>query len=44
MKLTEFFLSQLEREAAGTRKALERMPEGTNNWKPPRFRQCWTRA
>ena len=34
MKLTEFFLSQLEREAAGTRKALERMPEGKNNWKP----------
>jgi uncharacterized damage-inducible protein DinB len=34
MKLTEFFLSQLEREAAGTRRALERVPEGRNNWKP----------
>jgi len=34
MKLTEFFLSQLEREAAGTRRALERVPEGKNNWKP----------
>ena len=34
MKLTEFFLGQLEREAAGTRKALERMPEGKNDWKP----------
>jgi uncharacterized damage-inducible protein DinB len=34
MKLTEFFLGQLEREAAGTRKALERVPEGTNGWKP----------
>jgi uncharacterized damage-inducible protein DinB len=34
MKLTEFFLSQLERETAGTRKALERVPEGKSNWKP----------
>jgi uncharacterized damage-inducible protein DinB len=34
MKLTEFFLGQLEREAAGTRKALERVPEGANGWKP----------
>jgi uncharacterized damage-inducible protein DinB len=34
MKLTEFFLSQLERETAGTRKALERVPDGKNNWKP----------
>ncbi len=34
MKLTEFFLAQLEREAAGTRKALERVPEGRNDWKP----------
>ena len=34
MKLTEFFLAQLEREAAGTRKALERVPEGKGNWKP----------
>jgi uncharacterized damage-inducible protein DinB len=34
MKLTEFFLSQLEREARGTRMALERIPEGQNHWKP----------
>jgi uncharacterized damage-inducible protein DinB len=34
MKLTEFFLDQLEREATGTRRALERVPEGKNNWKP----------
>jgi uncharacterized damage-inducible protein DinB len=34
MKLTEFFLSQLERETAGTRKALERVPDGKSNWKP----------
>ncbi len=34
MKLTEFFLAQLEREAKGTRKALERVPEGKNEWKP----------
>jgi uncharacterized damage-inducible protein DinB len=34
MRLTEFFLSQLERETAGTRKALERVPEGKSNWKP----------
>jgi uncharacterized damage-inducible protein DinB len=34
MKLTEFFLAQLERETGGTRKALERVPDGKNNWKP----------
>ncbi len=34
MKLTEFFLAQLEREAASTRLALERVPEGHNDWKP----------
>lgn len=34
MKLTEFFLAQLEREAACTRLALERVPEGNNDWKP----------
>lgn len=34
MRLTEFFLGQLEREAAGTRKALERVPEDKNGWKP----------
>lgn len=34
MKLTDLFLAELEREAAGTRKALERVPEGHNDWKP----------
>ncbi len=34
MKLTEFFLAQLEREAASTRLALQRVPEGHNDWKP----------
>jgi len=34
MKLTDFFLAQLEREAAGTRSALQRVPEGHNDWKP----------
>lgn len=34
MKLTEFFLTQLERDAASTRLALQRVPEGHNDWKP----------
>jgi uncharacterized damage-inducible protein DinB len=34
MKLTELFLADLEREIAGTRSALERVPEGHNDWKP----------
>lgn len=34
MKLSEFFLTELEAEAAGTRRALERVPEGRNDWKP----------
>lgn len=34
MKLTEFFLAQLEREAASSRLALQRVPEGHNDWKP----------
>lgn len=34
MKMTEFFLAQLEREAAASRKVLERVPEGRNDWKP----------
>ena len=34
MKMTELFLSELEREAAGTRRTLERVPEGRNDWKP----------
>jgi uncharacterized damage-inducible protein DinB len=34
MQLTEIFLAQLEREAALTRRALERVPEGRDTWKP----------
>ncbi|HEX9608007.1 MAG TPA: DinB family protein [Gemmatimonadaceae bacterium] len=34
MKMNEMLLAQLEREAPGTRKALERVPEGKNDWKP----------
>ncbi len=34
MKLTEFFLAQLEREVSSTRQALQRVPEGHNDWKP----------
>ena len=34
MKLTDFFLAQLEREARITRPALERVPEGRPDWKP----------
>lgn len=34
MMLKDFFLRQLEREAASTRKALERVPEGRNSFKP----------
>lgn len=34
MKMTELFLAQLEREIAGTRNALVRVPEGKNDWKP----------
>ncbi len=34
MKLSQLLLAQLEREAEGTRKALERVPEGKNDWKP----------
>ena len=34
MRLTEFFFAQLEREAIGTRRALERVPEGRADWKP----------
>ena len=34
MKLTDMFLAELEREAAGTRGVLERVPEGRNDWKP----------
>ena len=34
MKTNEMLLAQLEREAPGTRKALERVPEGKDDWKP----------
>jgi uncharacterized damage-inducible protein DinB len=34
MDLKKFFLEQLELEAASSRKAIERMPEGQNSWKP----------
>ncbi len=34
MTLKDFFLAQLEREAASTRKAIERVPEGRNDFKP----------
>ena len=34
MKLNEIYLAQLEREMVGSRKALERVPEGKPDWKP----------
>ena len=34
MKMTEFFLAQLEREVSSTRLAIQRVPEGQNDWKP----------
>ena len=34
MKLTELLASELEREAALSRRVLERVPEGKNDWKP----------
>lgn len=34
MELKELFLAQLEREAAVTRKAIERVPDGRNDWTP----------
>ena len=34
MKMTDLFLAQLEREAAISRRALERVPDGKNDWKP----------
>lgn len=34
MELKQFFLEQLETEAAASRKAIERVPEGQNSWKP----------
>jgi uncharacterized damage-inducible protein DinB len=34
MDLKEMFLGKLEREVEVTRKAIERVPEGRNDWKP----------
>ena len=34
MLMTELFLGELEREAAATRRVLERVPEGRNDYKP----------
>ena len=33
MKLTDFFRDQLETEAAATRKAVERVPDGRDGWR-----------
>jgi hypothetical protein len=34
MELKDFFLMQLEQETTLTRKVIERVPEGHNDWKP----------
>lgn len=34
MKMTDLFLAELEREAAVTRRTLERVPDGRPDWKP----------
>jgi uncharacterized damage-inducible protein DinB len=34
MKITELLVAELDREAVGIRKTLERVPEGKNDWKP----------
>jgi hypothetical protein len=34
MKLTEFLLSELDREVERSRRALEQVPEGKYDWKP----------
>lgn len=34
MKMTDLFVAQLEAEAGRTRRALERVPEGREDWKP----------
>jgi uncharacterized damage-inducible protein DinB len=34
MKMTEWYLNQLDGEAARTRRTLERVPEGKDDWKP----------
>ena len=33
-KLTDMFLHELDTEAAATRRTLQRVPEGRNDWKP----------
>jgi uncharacterized damage-inducible protein DinB len=33
-RLAELLTAELDREAAGTRRMLERVPEGRNDWKP----------
>jgi uncharacterized damage-inducible protein DinB len=34
MKMTEFFLAELDAEVPPTRKVLARMPSGKDDWKP----------
>jgi uncharacterized damage-inducible protein DinB len=34
MELKKFFLEELDRGAAASRKVIERVPEGRNSWKP----------
>jgi len=34
MKMTEWFLAELENEAAKSRRVLEQVPEGKRDWKP----------
>jgi uncharacterized damage-inducible protein DinB len=34
MELRDFFLEKLEQEAEASRKVVERVPEGRNDWKP----------
>jgi uncharacterized damage-inducible protein DinB len=34
MKITELLLAELDREAVGSRKALQQVQEGKNDWKP----------
>jgi len=34
MKMTDLFIAELDREAPLTRRVLERVPEGRNDWKP----------
>src|ERR1700760_2109632 len=33
-KITDLLITELEHEATGSRKALENVPEGKNDWKP----------